>query len=214
MFHPGPHEVGILWARLPGAPLGRIVSITRKRFPVIVGDGKKTLDRLIWTHDRFRMQAETFLKRFDAMRDRALAAGEEMSLAVAGNHCQGTMFLDGADLATPELERRVNEISLAFERDGFDFGRLDVRFVSEDDLRAGRNFAIIEVNGAMSESTNMYDPRRSVWWTYAVLYTQWRIMFQLGRWRRKSGVRPMRLRELFAAIRDHFKGRPGSPVAD
>lgn len=213
-FHPGPHEVGILWTRVPNTGHGRIFSITRKRFPVIVGDGKRSLDRLILTHPRFRMQAETFLKRFDAMRDRVLAKGEEMSLAVAGNHCQGTMFLDGADLITHELERAIDEIALSFEHDGLDFGRFDARFESEDDLRAGRNFAIIELNGTMSESTNLYDPRRSVFWMYSVLFRQWRTMFALGAARRREGRRPMRLAELVGALRDHFRGRPGSAVAD
>lgn len=213
-FHPGPHEVGILWVRDPHGGRGRIFSITRKRFPVIEGDGRRSLDRLILTHPRFRMQAETFLKRFDSVRDRVLAVGETMSLAVAGNHCQGTMFLDGADLITPALERTIDEIALSFEREGLDFGRFDVRFESEDELREGRGFSIIELNGTMSESTNMYDPTRSTFWMYGVLFRQWRTMFDLGAARRREGASPMRLRELVAAVRDHFRGRPGSAVAD
>lgn len=216
-FHPGPHEVGILWTRDaadPGAERGRIFSITRKQFPVITGDGKTALDRLILRHPRFRMQADVFLKRFDALRDLVLEAGQTMSLAVAGNHCQGTKFMDGADLITPELERVIDRIALSFDRGGLDFGRFDVRFATEDDLRAGRNFSIIELNGTMSESTNMYDPGRSIFWMYGVLFRQWRVMFELGSWRRRSGAKPMRPRELLAAARDHFRGRPGSSVSD
>ncbi len=213
-FHPGPHEVGVLWSRNESGEGGRIFSITRKRFQTLRGNGKDSLERLIWSHSRYRMQAETFLKRFDAQRDRVLSDGETLHLAVAGNHCQGTRFEDGADLITPELEARFNEISLSFANNGLDFGRYDARYENEEAFRRGEGFAIIELNGTMSESTNMYDPRRSLWWAYGVLFRQWRAMFRLGAWRRAKGVRPMRLMELLEAARDHFRGRPGSSVAD
>ncbi len=223
-FHPGPHEVGILWRRTPrnGTPLdecpGGIFSITRKRFPVIEGDGRRTLELLIWDHPRYRMQADVFLKRHEDQSDRVLELGETMRLGVAGNHCQGTMFFDGADLITPELSRAIGEIAQSFvnpETGGrLDYGRFDVRYATEEGLRAGRDLAVIELNGTMSESTNMYDPAKSAWWTYSVLFAQWRTMFRLGALRRRQGQRPMTVRTLFGAIRAHFRGRPGSPIAD
>src|SRR5690606_27368007 len=158
-YHPGPHEIGVLWKREPGEERGRVFSVTRKVFPVITGDGRRTLERLIWAHPRYRMQADLFLKRHDAERDRVLAEGETLRLAVAGNHCQGTMFLDGSDLITPEFERAVDEVASGFEGAGLDFGRFDLRYTSDEELRAGRGFKIIELNGTMSESTNLYDPR-------------------------------------------------------
>jgi hypothetical protein len=45
---------------------------------------------------------------------------------------------------------------------GFYFGRFDVRFNSEDELRKGEGFRIVEANGVTSESTNLYDPDYSV----------------------------------------------------
>lgn len=223
-FHPGPNEVGILWTRVAedGKPLdecaGRIFSITRKRFPVIEGDGKRTLEELIWDHPRYRMQAHIFLKRHEDQTDRVLAAGETMRLGVAGNHCQGTMFYDGADLITPELNAAIDRIARAFRDEktggGLDYGRFDLRYTTDDALRRGEGFAIVELNGTMSESTNMYDPAKSAWWTYSVLFSQWMTMFRLGLIRRREGKRPMLLRDLLRAVRSHFKGRPGSSVAD
>lgn len=213
-YHPGPEEAGILWARIPGEPRGFIFSVTRKQFPIITGNGVDPLDRLIWKHPRFRMQADTFLKRHDAERDRVLAAGETMRLAIAGNHCQGTKFLDGADLITPELEKRIDGIALSFDGQGFDFGRFDIRYTSDEELKRGEGFAIVELNGAMSESTNMYDPGRSIFWTYSVLAAHWRLLVRIGAARRRQGVKPMPLRDLVYAVRDHYKGRPGSEVSD
>ena len=90
-YHPGPEEAGVLWARRPGAAPdepGFIFSVTRKVFPVIEGDGARTLEELIWAHPRFRMQAEIFLKRFVDQTDRILFKGEKLRLAVAGNHAR------------------------------------------------------------------------------------------------------------------------------
>lgn len=216
-YHPGPHEVGVLWARRPGARAdepGEIFSITRKVFPCVEGDGSRTLEELIWSYPRLRMQAETFLKRFSDRVDRVPATGEVIRLAVAGNHCQGTMFLDGADLITPELTARIDSIARAFPGDGFDFGRFDIRYESDEALRRGERFAIVELNGTMSESTNLYDPARNILWRYRILFAQWRRMFELGGHRRRLGVRPMTPGELIRTVRDHFKGRPGSNVAD
>src|SRR5690606_37165826 len=204
----------VMWKREPGEERGRVFSVTREGFPVITGDGRRTLARLIWAHPRYPMQADLFLKRHDAERDRVLADGETLRLAVAGNHCQGTMFLDGSDLITPEFERAVDEVASGFEGAGLDFGRFVLRYTSDEELRAGRGFKIIEPNGSMSESTNLYDPRRSVWWAYGVLFRQWATLFRIGAARRLAGVRPMTVRELMMAVRDHYRGRPGSSVAD
>ena len=34
-----------------------------------------------------------------------------MRLAIAGNHCQGTLFLDGSHLCTAALEAKVDAIA-------------------------------------------------------------------------------------------------------
>lgn len=93
-------------------------------------------------------------------------------------------------------------------------GRFDLRFESEDDLRAGRNFGIIELNGTSGESTNMYDPAKSVVWAWRVLFGQWRLLFELGAWRRSQGVKTWTLRMLFRSLRTFYRDRPGSAIAD
>ena len=226
-FHAGPHEAGVLWTRRDEdgrlLPAGRIFSVTRKVFPTVEGDGTSTLEELIWMHPRYRLQARTFLKRFSSELDRVPDDGETVRLAVAGNHAQGTKFLDGGELITPELEARFNEIAVAFsaERPGadghlgeFDFGRFDIRYTADDALRRGEDFAIIELNGVMSESTNLYDPRRPLWWTYGVLIRQWATLYRLGSLRRRQGIRPMGAVELAKTIRDHYRTRGGPEVGD
>ena len=40
-------EYGVFYYRYPGDERGRILSVTEKRMPILVGDGKRTLEELI-----------------------------------------------------------------------------------------------------------------------------------------------------------------------
>jgi hypothetical protein len=41
-------------------------------------------------------------------------------------------------------------------------GRYDIRYGTEEELKVGRNFQIVELNGAVSEATSIYDSRNSL----------------------------------------------------
>jgi membrane protein DedA with SNARE-associated domain len=211
-WHPGPYEAGVFYYRLPGDEAGRIFSVTDKVFPVLVGDGKSTLEELIWRHPRFRMQAGVFLTRHAAARGRILAAGEHLPLALAGNHCQGTMFRDGAHLITSDLERAIDSIARSFP--GFFIGRFDIRYSSPEDFAAGRRLAVVELNGATSESTNIYDPSWSLLAAYRTLFRQWALLYRIGSANRRLGRPATSLPSLLRLIRDHQGPRSVSLLAD
>jgi hypothetical protein len=211
-FHPGPFDAGVFYYRLPGEERGHVFSITDKVFPVLVGDGRSTLKELIWAHPRFRMQAITFLARHATAAGRVLADGERFPLAMAGNHCQGTLFRDGSHLLTPELEEAIDRVVQSFH--GFHFGRFDVRYADPEEFRAGRGFAVVELNGATAESTNLYDPSWPVWRAYRTLFRQWVLLFRIGAANRSLGHRPVSVLRLFALVRDYSRHRTVSPLAD
>src|SRR6185295_7205676 len=190
-----------------GGAAGRIFSITRKEFPILVADGLRTLEDQILAHPRFRRQARVFLERFVTEASRVYPAGERVRLAQSGNHIQGTLFRDGADLITPELENAIDAIAAGFPR--LDIGRFDIRFESEELLRQGRGFAVLEMNGTASESTNIYDPAHHLLWAYRVLFAQWKQMYALGAERHAQGVKPMALRTLIREARAHFRSLKG-----
>jgi pimeloyl-ACP methyl ester carboxylesterase len=200
-YHPGPHECSIFWQRDDRAPHGgRIFSMTRKEFQTVTGDGRRTLQALVLADPRLRMQADVFLDRFADQRTRVLAPGETLRMSESGNHAQGALFRDGADLASGPLAARVGAIVRRIEDacggPGFDFGRMDVRYTSDEALRRGRGLAVIELNGASSESTNMYDPDGSLAWAWGVLLRQWATVYRMGAARRAEGARPMGAGEL------------------
>jgi len=211
-YHPGPFEAGIFYFRIPGRAHGRIFSITDKHFARVTGDGAASLRQLIWRHSRYRMQAATFLERHEHELDRVLNDGEVFRLVVAGNHCQGTLFRDGTHLLTPQLERAIDRVAQTFE--GFYFGRFDVRYKDVDRFRAGEDFTIIELNGITSESTNVYDPSRSLLWAYRMLFRQWSILFQIGSMNRRAGHRPSRLAELMRDVIAYYRSPRPTAISD
>jgi membrane protein DedA with SNARE-associated domain len=196
-YVPGPHEAGIFYYRLPHETSGHIFGITRKQFPAVSGDGARTLRELVRADSRASLIAPTYVKRFGVEADRVLQAGERVRLVEAGNHCQGCIFLDGNELLTEDLRARFDRISQKLP--GFYVGRYDVRYSSDDELRAGAGFKIIELNGAASEATNIYDESNSLRSAYKTLYRQWELAYRIGAANRSRGHRPA---TLLAVLRD------------
>jgi membrane protein DedA with SNARE-associated domain len=211
--HDGPFEAGLFYIRHPGdACGGRLFSVTDKRFPIVIGDGHSTLAELIHHHPRYRLQAQVFLTRHADRIDCIPAAGESVRVAQAGNHAQGTEFLDGRHLITPALEARIDEI--ARRVDGFYFGRFDVRYHNRQAFMEGRDLAIIELNGVSSEATHIYDPSRSLFAAWATLMTQWSLAFAIGAANRARGHRPTSLRRLTSLIWTHLRATTPHRIAD
>jgi hypothetical protein len=210
-WHPGPHEAGIFYVRLPHDAHGRIFSITDKRFPFLIGDGVSTVEQLIRRHPRFRRQAAVFLQRRAGERQRVLAQRERLPIGEIGNHAQGAMFVDGAHLITPALEARVDAIARAVP--GFFIGRFDVRYTDVERFKAGLDLAIVELNGVTAESTNIYDPAGSLWAAYRTLFAQWHLVFRIGAANVRRGQGRVPLRRIASLAWAHLTDRRRFPIS-
>jgi len=91
--------------------------------------------------------------------------------------CNRFRFLPEGKLMA--LAERMDAISRKLT--GFNIGRYDIRYSNQEDLRAGRNFQIIELNGAASEATSIYDSRNSLLAAYRTLFRQWDWFLPLAR---------------------------------
>lgn len=209
-YAPG-EEFGVFWLRHPSAPRGRIFSITAKHFTAVEGDGRRTLEELILADDRAVCQAPLYLERFAGSLDRVPAAGERVPLVEIGNHCRGTLFLDGRSLVTPELEARID--ALAATVPGFCFGRFDLRAPTIEDFRAGRHLAVLELNGVTAEATHIYQPGASLGAAWRTLAEQWRLAFEIGAENVRRGERACTARELGALLAERSRRRRGAASA-
>ena len=205
-------EAGIFYIREPDAPTGRITSLTLKEAPVITGDGRSTIRSLILADERFRHAPQLYLPRLKDRHDEVLKQGERLRLVFAGNHCKGSIFIDGGHDVTRALSSRVDSIMQAFP--DFHFGRLDVRFESSATLRSGEGFRIIEINGVGSEATHIWDPHTSLWAAYRDQFEHYRIAFEIGAQMRQRGAKPTPLRELLASWRLQRRLMASYPLND
>ena len=62
----------------------------------------------------------------------------------------------------------------------FYYGRFDIRYQSRELLEQGKSFSIIEVNGAGSEPTHIYDPRHSIFFAWKEIVRHWRLLFSIS----------------------------------
>ena len=194
----GGPELGVFYVRRPGEERGRIFSITEKPRPVVVGDGRSSVERLILADRRAVALARVYFRALGRQLERVPAAGEPVRLVDVGSHSGGVICVDGARHGTPALEDAVERVARGC--DGFYFGRLDLRAPSLDSFRAGRDFKVLELNGVTSEATHVYDRRYSVWHAWRVLCEQWRLAFEIGALNRDRGVRPAKPGELLRLL--------------
>lgn len=196
-------EFGVFYWRYPESDRGQIFSITRKLFPMLVGDGVSTLEELILKDDRAVCMARVY---FEAQRERLWeipASGEQVQLIEIGTHCRGSIFLDGIEIRTAALETALDQLAKSFT--GFYFGRFDIRAPSLAEFQEGRSFKVVELNGVTSEATHIYDPRNSLLAAYRVLFTQWRIAFEIGAQNRKRGTAPASLFKLAGLLFEKWR---------
>ncbi|MNS02592.1 carbamoyl phosphate synthase-like protein [compost metagenome] len=183
---PYENEVGIFYVRYPNEKKGRVTGIVSKEFLIITGDGMATVEELIKQNPRYELQLEVLQKEYGEKLLDILPKGEKLNLVPYGNHARGAKFIDGSHWITPKLNETINEMCLQIP--GFYFGRLDVMYRSFEELENGKNFSIVELNGAASEPTHIYDPKHSLWFAWKELARHITYMYEISEQNHKNGA--------------------------
>ena len=183
-FVPFQNEVGIFYYRFPHETNGHISGIVSKEFLSVRGDGFSTIRQLIMQDKRSILQLATLQKSHTEILKKILAQNEAYLLVPYGNHSRGAKFIDISHLADDELSDTIDAVSKKIP--GFYFGRMDVRYNTWEELRAGKNFSIIELNGAGSEPTHIYDPRHSVFFAWKEIIRHLSILFTISKQNHKA----------------------------
>lgn len=152
-----PNEIGLFYCRMPNENKGKITGITLKKFLTIVGNGIDSMEDILNKSPRFKMQISNLKNKINIKE--VLPNGKSVCLVPFGNHNRGTEFFNGNKHITDKLEQTFNVFFNQIE--GFYYGRLDIRFNSFEELARGEKFSIIELNGAKSEPTHIYDSTHS-----------------------------------------------------
>jgi len=196
-YVPEPNEAGIFYMRRPDEPQGRITSLTIKQPPIVVGDGRSNLRQLILADERAGRVPHLYLDRLKDRLSSVPAQGEKIRLVFVGNHCKGSIFQDGRALATPELTATIEKLARSLP--DFFFGRIDVRFASFASLRNGTGLRVIEINGAGSEATHIWDPSTKLLDAWRTQFFHYGAAFRIGAANRRRGFASSGVRAMFRA---------------
>jgi hypothetical protein len=183
---PYPNEVGIFYVRYPHEKKGRITGIVAKEFLIITGNGRSTIEDLIRENPRYEMQLKSLRLEYGKRLSDIPQLAEKVNLVPYGNHARGAKFIDCSHWNSPALEEVINDICLKVPE--FYFGRLDLMYDSRSELEKGNNFSIVEINGAASEPTHIYDPKHSIFFAWKELSRHIRYMFEISVANHKNGA--------------------------
>lgn len=180
-----PKEVGVFYVRLPGEEKGRITGIVEKEFLKVTGDGIRSIRQLLLRNPRYILQMPVLKKTLGEELDEILEDRVEKILVPYGNHVRGSLFLDSTYKNNSRLETVIDDVCKSIN--GFYFGRLDIRFNSFEELEQNKNWCIIELNGAGSEPTHMYDPKHSLFFAWKEIIRHWKMLYKVSIQNNKKG---------------------------
>jgi len=139
--------------------------------------------------------AHLYLERLAGGLDDTPRKGEPVRLVFVGNHCKGSLFRDGTMHATPALTAVIETLARAIPE--FHFGRIDVRFPSIASLRRGERLRVIEINGAGSEATHIWDPSTTLMQAWRAQFFHYGQAFRIGGANRARGFASAGVRTMF-----------------
>jgi hypothetical protein len=196
-----PNEVGIFYYRLPNQEKGTISGIVYKEFLSVTGDSIHTIEQLIKTNPRANFQLQALQLNYGAKLLTILPKGEIFNLVPFGNHSRGAKFIDAKEWITPKLIATIDNICKQIP--GFYFGRMDIKYQSLAALENGKHFSIIELNGAGSEPTHIYDPKHSIFFAWREITRHHRIQYQISKQNHQKGYRYLSSKEGMQMLRDN-----------
>lgn len=173
------NECGIFYHKLPNKTTGNITSLTLKKYLSVIGDGVSTVKTLIHSNERAKKYLKTILELNKSNLSIVPLKNEELVLNVIGNHSKGTQFINGNHLISKELILVLDKLNADIK--GWNYGRLDIKYNSFEELLKGENFKVLEINGIIAEPTHMYDASKGSYFKALLeIKKHWELIYEIG----------------------------------
>ena len=185
-------EFSILFAKNPVDNALQVSSLTEKKYPFIVGDGKRTLRQLIIDLDNPFVLKNVVLERLNEELDAIVDRDKKRIIEKIGNYSRGAKFYNLnhkiTDKLAEELTRVLNDVK------GIYFGRFDLKADSLENFAKG-DWRAIELNGAKAEPLHIYDPNIS--WVRIIkdIHNHWQELTCIVKSQKRRGYKFPSLKE-------------------
>lgn len=189
-------EFEVVWRRDPGASSGELVAVVEKCAVEVVGDGRRSLEALIWDDPFAIGRADLYQRMHYRSLLRVPLAGEVVRLDLSGSWEHGARPRRRPHLETEALRLVLDSYCRNYP--GLHHARLDLRAATESDLAEGR-FRVTEVEGAGVVSSLLRDRHaRSLREALPLTWRQLRAQFAAGHSNLDLGLRRVAWAELLA----------------
>ena len=181
-----PLEVSLFYFRYPNEKKGAITGFLQKIPMRVTGDGIHTLEELLLQNLKTKKRLAELKLKHEINFNKIIPEGEVYILSYAGNHNRGAHFIDLNSEINDDLVKVLDKISLGIN--DFFYGRYDIMCNSIEDLKQGKNFAILEYNGCGAEPNHFYDTGYTLIKAYKEILKHWKILYQISSYNNKQGV--------------------------
>lgn len=201
-----PVEVSVFYYRHPASAKGTVSGFIHKELLHVVGNGTSTLEQLIEEHPRARHRMEEMKHRHGHRLQRIIENQRIFYLSYAGNHNRGAHFTNLHQEIDERLHKVFDELSLYSRH--FYYGRYDIKTSGIEDLKAGRNFMILEYNGCGAEPNHIYDCNMKLADAYKEILKHWKALYEISKYNHNHGFPYWSFQKGKSFIKDsrkHFK---------
>jgi hypothetical protein len=180
-----PVEVSVFYYRHPSSSIGTVSGFIEKELLHVIGNGVHTLKELIENHPRARLRMLEMEHRHSHRFNRVIEKDHIFYLSYAGNHNRGAQFTNLHMEIDEPLRKVFDELSLYSKH--FYYGRYDIKTTSLEDLKAGRNFLILEYNGCGAEPNHIYDCNMKLTDAYREILKHWKALYEISKYNHQNG---------------------------
>ncbi|MEO8569152.1 MAG: hypothetical protein ABI419_08450 [Ginsengibacter sp.] len=201
-----PFEVSVFYYRYPNEISGHITGFLKKEFLEVTGDGSSTLEDLILRYPRIRFRVEEMKLKHEKRLNNIIAKGEKYCLSYALNLSRGGKLVSLAHEKDSRLLKVFDELSNYSKH--FYYGRYDIKCLSIEDLKQGKNFSILEYNGSGAEPHHIYGDGNNLIQAYKIVLHHWRVLYTISKLNHKKGIRYWKYRKGFNFLKRakrHFR---------
>lgn len=183
-----PMEVSVFYIRHPKNTRGVVTGFLHKIPLQVIGNGIDTLETLIRQHSKGKKFLMTLHLKHAQNWKTIIPHNEKYILSYAANHNRGAQFINLKE----EIDEQLISVFDGISSTGNDFfyGRYDIMCASVADLKAGKNFTILEYNGCGAEPNHFYDTGYTLLGAYKEILFHWKALYQISKYNSSKGIKP------------------------
>jgi hypothetical protein len=181
-----PLEVSVFYYRYPDKNTGTITGFLKKEFLQVTGDGKSTLLQLMLNYSRLTLKFEEMKLKHDKRLGDILPKDFEFCLSPALNLSRGGKLINLEFEKDEKLLQVFDDLSNY--TNSFFYGRYDIKCMSIEELKEGKNYSILEYNGSGAEPHHVYGNGNTIFNAYQILLHHWKVLYEISAINHKNGI--------------------------